>query len=732
MKTGTILFNGEDLSLYGEPQFTVTRTPDPAPPARPEHYRLQFSITMELPGKAPSTTWAKARAIQAIMADTAEGTLEIRDENATSRTWRATPGNNNLSEAIKHGYGKVTLEFFATEEAAKNDLNITVDPLDGSAAITLDRPTSWSQNINVERPDERLGHRSRVRTILSFAARTKYAVRSNNANDRMIELEQEVERIKALSGKRIQISFAGFDKTVQCETLQASPDEAWEYIEITAQCRHVVLPGDTEAEVEFTASSKHDPAIGTTVTSISGSIEAPDESTADAKLDAIIAAYRTAPRRLTSRNVTDRWLDGEDAVGGTPSWAGLNFDIEFTEGDDQARYELKIDTSESADGKRITYSGTAHSADLATLETTIATAAEGKHDVELSRKTTIHYATDDEGNVKIDRADFSYEYVDASEKVRGQITQSNSNPAFGDRTKTVSGNITAPTEARAKEISRSFIPANVCLRTDDEQPAKFIFNNETVGSATNEQFYNLAFTYTWFVSHDELTIQYTDNSSPDYTAMVDNRTIAGTIRATTEAAARTAMKNLLLGLDFVIDTADATVAKPFTPASSSSVTASYEHCGPLDTGTTNWINLEFNWTFPTKLEGEPGHDIIEANWAIERTGMVDHEPMTEIPGSGAKPVAQTNFGYNIGRLVASGTCKARQQATARTWGIAKRAAVASYGGVTGRPDPPSERMNVSFVPFNGEDETFFEFSFTYAFRYHDGLTDNTWPVGLSL
>jgi len=124
-----------------------------------------------------------------------------------------------------------------------------------------------------------------------------------------------------------------------------------------------------------------------------------------------------------------------------------------------------------------------------------------------------------------------------------------------------------------------------------------------------------------------------------------------------------------------------------------------------------------------------GHDIIEASFSLQRIGMVDHVPMTEIPlmkpviqltgGTAANPVG---YGYTIGRLVASGSVKARQKATARAWGRTKRAFAALAGTHYGAADPPDERMAETYLPFSGTEITAYQFDFQYSFRYADGLT----------
>ena len=161
--------------------------------------------------------------------------------------------------------------------------------------------------------------------------------------------------------------------------------------------------------------------------------------------------------------------------------------------------------------------------------------------------------------------------------------------------------------------------------------------------------------------------------------------------------------------------------------------ASHERQVVGATTTDQWLAFKFSYAFEGAVTGTIGHDIIEAQFSIQRIGMVDHIPMTEIPLG--KPIAQLSggtmqspvgYGYNIGRLVASGSVKARQQATARAWGQGKRATVASFGIYYGAADPPDERMAPSYLPFNGTTAACYEFTFQYGFRYADGLT-GVWP-----
>lgn len=709
MKAGTLRFDGTDLALYGSPRFTIRRTPEPAPPAIATHRRVTITVTVELSATMPATVWARARRLDALLGTRREGVLAIENENGATISWLATPGETGLPEAIANGRGRVDMAFSAIESVAGADYPaaMTADPLDGNPALTLHRVGSWSENIRPTRPDGRLANRSEVGTTVTFSARTAYADSGSTLAARIETMQAEIDRVRALSGKECLVGFLGYERTLQFESVTATPSEGWEWLEVQAQARHVVLPGDTEAEVQFDTDEETDPTTGEIRHSITGTIKANEKTTAHAKVDALIAAWRTPARRVLIVKKTDTWMDGEDALV-SPAWTGLRFEIRLSEGSTEARYKLKIDTREGSDGRRVTYSGTAHASDLVTLLATVEEAAGGKHPVEVRGEISIDYETDDEGTEKLASASFSREYLTAATRLRGNITRGRENGAFGDWTTTIRGSISTDTAAHAAAIARSFIPEGVILRTDSEIDTSGLYGAAVDGTDKAEQWASMEFTYAWGTSHGRTNIQYTDTSAPDYTRMVEERGIAGTCWAVDKATAQAQVNALLAVL---------TLTNP----TKSSLVHSQERQGDAPgTVLDRWLSFQFSYSFERPLTGMIGHDIIEASWGIERTGMVNHEPMTEVPNS--FPVKQVPFGLNIGVLVASGSVKARQQATAITWGQSKRIAVASQSGTAGAADPPREKIGASYVPFSGTSVATYQFDFTYSFRYASGLT----------
>lgn len=728
MQSGTILFSGTNLGLYGRPRFTIRKTAEPAPPQAPTHWRVAVTVSLSLSAEMPATVWARARKIAELLDKGQEGTLEVRDENGTALSWQARPADHgSLTDAIKRKRGEVEITFTARQAlgTAGDKVHATIDTLDGEDDLVLDRIMSWAENVRPVRPDSRLGNRTEIAESINFTARATYADAALGVAARAEALISAKQAFERAAAREVALTFAGETRTVQVEGITATPSEGWEYLTVEMQARRVVLPDAAIAEVTFEAAENEDPATGETRISLSGTIEADDRGIAVAKFEAILAAWRTPGTRVVSLRKTDTWLDGADtAEEEEPAWGGISFQIELSRKTSATRYTLQIADHEGADGRRVTYSGSTAADTLEHLLATVETAAGGKHPVEISSETTISYATDDEGTANLVNATFSREYALAATLLRGSVEMLTSRSPLGQWVTTVSGSMSAPSAATARAHARAFIPAGTILRTDDEREGSAL-HNATPGTpgAVVSSFTTIQFTYSWGVNHVSLTgITYTDLTAPDYGAMTEERTISGQCHAPSKSAAQEKVAALLTALS---------LANPVK----SSFTHAHErqhHTSPEPDGITidRWLHFDFSHTFIGAISGEVGHDIIRAEWSIERVGQVNHKPMTEVPLE--KPVEQAANGYNIGTLTATGTCQARLQATARTWGQGKRTAVATTGGFTGAEDPPRERMQVTNVPFQGAAPAFYEFSFTYSFRYRDGLT-GLWPSsGLTL
>lgn len=683
-----ISFNGTDLAIYGVPKFTIRKTPEPAAPAQATHRRVEISVTVELAAALPTVVWTRAVDIQKLLALTREGLLQIESE-----TWWAKPGDCTLPEAISRRGGRIEMNFTARESlAGATGSGLTIQSSKGKSFI-ISEVQDWSESVRISRPDSRLAMRSEVGSTLAFTGRTAYADTLLPITKRIDFLMGVASEIEAINSKEVFLTFSKFSKSVQFESISAKPSAGWEWLEVEGQARYVTLPGDSEAEVEFKTDNILDPATGEKRLTVSGKIEAPDKATAEQKATEILNSWRDSGRAIKVQK-SHNWLEGEDSI--TPQWAGMDFSYEFSKNSNPSLYTLKIDTHQGADGKKISYSGTVRGTTLADVTKTINMIAKGKHPVEIRRDVSVEYSTDEIGKMHLVQASFTYEYANVGLPLYGSMNMVTNKGLFGDHQVTVSGSISAPSAAQARSFARALIPIDTILRQDDETEEKVLYDN-------NNNFITLSFNYSWAVVHTQTAIKYDEAVVIDYSRMVKETSFSGTCyakdRATAKVHARTLFNNMELG-----------------PPTRESFTNSFETYN----STEQWLSVNFSFSFETKLTGTIGHDIIEASFSLQRIGQVNHKPMTEIPLG--YPVMQNPFGYNIGRMVASGSVKARVKESAKTWGQSKRKLAMIQGEEPPAEDPPDESIHEIYVPFNGKDVAFYEFSFQYGFRYAKGLT----------
>lgn len=720
MKSGTIRFAGHDLSLYGSPTFSLTRTADPAPPASPTRWRVAITVSIAIQAHMPATAWARARKLASILDAAMEAPLEVLDENTIASTWRATPASHNLSQAIQRGQGTVEITFNATEAISSSGPNsasipATLTPTTGQP-IPLLRVNSWQEATTIQRADERLAHRELCLTSILFSATTLLTDPTLPTTERAAACLEEVQRIRSLNSKDATLACAGFSGLVQVESARATPAPGWESVETEVQCRHVALPGADSAEANFTSTTEENPATGEIRTSITGRIEAVDRTDATAKAANLFAALKPPGARVALHRIADAWLDGEDGTADAAAWTGLDFSFDFLSNTPEAAYTLNIQSREAADGAHLTYSGTVRAATIAAAQAAIASIAYAKHPVEVRRDETLELTHPTTGALEVHfvQATFSAEYLVASTIIRGNAQGSTIKSAFSDWRHTLSGSITAPTLAAAEAAARALIPAGketILLANEEKSSTQF----QGSGPQSASQFHTLEFTYAWAIPHSTVQIAWTDATAPDYTRMSAERTISGSAWAANRAAAEAAVAALITALSLTNPTR-ATFTHP------------HEQFGDVSAN-ARWQHYQFTFSFDVPISGEIAHDIIESSWSIARTGMVNHIPITEIPL--ATPVQQSTYGYNMGRITLSGFCRARLAATAIAWGQSKNSLISSIFTTVPAPapDPPDERITAANLPFNGSIAATYQFDFTYAYRVSHSLT-GLMPTGI--
>lgn len=723
MRTGTLKFNTLQLDAFGTPSLKIQRTRQPASGERPSFFETRYSVSIEIDSLAPSTSRAKITAIKEGL-DTNEGLLTLSDENGYDQSWLVKPISDNIGDILKNGHGTMEINFSGNE--AVNKGNAAQDaqfvPSSGAATIDIHRIETWKEDVKTTRKDERVGTRSLTTSTITFSGRTVWADLNLDYDSRMAWLDAQRQTIKGMDTKEGVLTRPGFSETVQVESITIKIGGNAEFLMLDFQCRYTKLPGDTVAEADFNVSDETDFPNGKITRRLQGSIEAPDEVTAKAKLDALATAYQTAGYRRRKINIKPSYLDGHDQATSTPAMIRYEFSVEY----DQWFYtiwKLNIDTEKNPSGNKMTYSGTVTSvSESLALDKAqeIGNDLLSPHPVMLSSKETVKAAADPiqftDGETTLDpdlntqefiEVSFNYVYAVANDELYANITQQINKPAFGDYTTSISGEITAVDEPTAETAARAYIPLGTCLRENSE-------TSTSTTHATDTQWTKLSFNYGWHNEHTETTFKYSDSLSIDYKSMTAMRTISGTVRAIGSTEAATAIDTLL--------------GNPLPNNGvliNKNVNNHREACGlaPGD----SFIQADFTLTIEEDVTGTIGNDIMDATLQLDRIGQVQHDPIIAVPCG--KPVKQNMPGsYTIGQLTISGSCTARQEATAVAWGQANRDTVMTFGDAAKRAErKPRETKKANYPSLNGTTPKSYTFSFSYSAEFTDGLI-GIWPV----
>lgn len=731
MQTARLTFNGTDLSLVGRPILRIQSTPDPPPPGQATRQNVSLAVTIFLDAQDPATIQARLEYLRETVA-TGEGILRQECGGGHYLSWLATPAGNSLAEALGGTRNQVELNFTAWEDAPGTAglLTASFAPA-GGGSVTLHAIRDFDSSITTERVSLLSSARALSTTRTNFTARLYQTNAADPLDTRWAALHAARDSYAStLNCRQATLTMGGVARLVRVSSAAPVIDPSAMALDVRIEAFHVDLPGSSTALVDYEESPASEAGSGEKGYSLSGTITAPDEAVAVARLNALIAAKLETGARLHSIKTSSSHARDGDTTG--DEWTGtLKFTIDLrTPQDDVTAYTAKVNTTEDQSGLRMTVSGSVRGRVLASVlaKARAIGAAYGSGKQTKSEETVdwftplpIPPAPGTPGAV-IGVVEFSYEYRGAATCIRGTVEYSEENGLFAERSATFQGSFSAPSESAARTFARKLIPSGKLLRVDREGVAQEVNSapgsNPTGGDAPI--FATLSFSYGWFVEHSATTLQYRDELRCDEASMTQERVISGTARAPNQAAATAAINSLFTALGLG------------TP--SSYTTSSPYESGPAtstSTPTTIWISVDFSRTFRSSIAGTAGNDIIEASLSLSRTGSINRVVIHEIPF--ARPVVQNGTGYTAGKLTITARCKARLAATARTWVTGKRSLVNSFGtdGVSRfETDEPQESSDVEYAPFSGTDKTLRVFTGRYGWSFIDGTMDSTWQVGL--
>lgn len=675
---------------------------------------VEYEVNCALRGDTEDDIRAAARGLFDLLRSAKEALLVIEDsEGAEMVRCYAQPAAGALPDAERMAQAPFTLSFTSWAQTGGSSVaSITVAPKGAAtAAIALGGVTEFSERLETRRIDSRTGAREKSTGTVSFTARPVLMPPRMAAAQRQAWLSNQREKLKALFAQReVTLTYGG--KAIDCKPVssQVAIDDRLRWIQVQFQGEYQVYPGSSAIGFNIEVRQREACREGETALSVSGEIDAPSRDEAVAKANELIGRY-TQGARIENKEFSDRYLHGDGSA--SDEWIGLRFSADYTlKQSGFAGYTLAVAESERAAERTVTYSGTVK-AD--TEERAKAKAEElggGKAGRLVAREIEAQYRSPCSGAASQDpemtEVRFRFEYADAGEAVRAEVSCERQQPMAGAYSLRVSGRVQARDSVQAEAFARSLIEPGRCLIDFSSTEEKAWAEN--VGSHRG-----FSFSFTQWQPRSNAGIRASDETQVDYSTLSARRIISGQVWAGSKEEAQAAIASLVDGIERTAGTRLA--AKSFGEEFIGTHTAAggLERC-PAE--------YSFSRTYDVPLEDSPGFDIISAEWSLSRTGSVNASAIKLIPFN--RPRGQRNVGHTPGRLEASGQCTARTMAAAREWGQSKRAYAATAGTEVGHPDPPSERGQWVMRERSGDEIQHYLFSFSYAFAYTGSALDGLW------
>jgi hypothetical protein len=724
MHKGTVMFNGVDFSGLGKPKLSISRQADPPAPAFPTRWAVSLTVSVALEAMDPGTIQARVRRLQASL-NVPDGILTSASGSGHAVEWLAVPTRDNLTEAMTGKTNTLEMAFSAWENhpnaSIESLISAAFTPSGSGVPITLHALREVREEVRTDRHSDRNAARKLTTTSLTFTARVMQTNPADPMATRLAALQAKVAEIKSLDCRDGLLVIGNNEHLVRVQDFSPVIDEQRGALDVRVQCFHSTLPNADIAELAYDLRSRQDEGTGEQVTTASGAIEASTRTIAVAKLDALRSALTTAGRRTVSFERTDKAVEGFDTSESNDDWmGGLAFALEFREPIEGNNYTLKIASRRDLrTGMKWTYSGTVRAADSNTALTRARSlVAPGTHPVQTTSEETLSQATDldAERTLRFTQLDFSYEYEGpATGFIGGEIIHDQQTPRFGEWRTITSGNLVADTKENAEAALAAFIGSTAASSLETSKRWSEVYLKEGTNDPTLT-FQRLDFSYNVRSAHTDVAIKYTDVIAPDLTAMTETRSIAGTLYATSEAAAETAFATLLTNV--------------FGSRVPQKVQKSHHReSQTVGTVTTSaWVQLDFSAECISNITGSVGYDLIEASFTLERVGSLNQNIITHIPFD--RPVAQINTGWLPGTLTVNATAKARTQTVARDWCQGKRSYATSVGSERYESAQPREVMGYDYGPFPTGTARFHTFSGTYSWAFTDSSLDGLWGTGI--
>ena len=738
MHSGTIEWNGSDLSRIGKPKLSIRRQADPPAPACATRMLVTLAVTVELEALDTGTLQARAEWLANSMR-VAEGILRVSSGSGHTLSWLAVPGEANLAEVISGRTNSVELSFSAVENHGSAALaaltGASFTPAGTSTPLAMHAIRDMKEDVRTTRHAERNGARSATTTTLSFTARVAQANPAESLATRLAYLQGQAASVKSLDAREGVLVLGSINRIVRVTEFSPALDERRGVLDVTVQCYSITLPDSGTAECVYDIDTRLDAGSGEEVLSLKGSIEAESRSLALAKLETLRTAQQETGKRVSAYSTQDKIIAGFDSSGVSGGdWSGgMSFTLEVRQARSGGHHTLRISTQQDVrSGMRWNYSGTVQAIDAATaVATARAIAAAANHPVLVRSEETIEQCSDIDtpATMVFTKLDFTYEFEGTSDGfISGEITTETVSPQAGEWRRTISGFLIASSAAVAEARLTTLLAGESPMLEGTRRVSEIYLDASGSDATPRRAALRLDFTCGVRDARTFAAVEFTDSTENDISTMRQSREVSGALWSDTEAhaeAALTALIAVLFG------------ATPPQRVRKSHAKIQWASAGTVNTvaatdgGGAQWIKLEFSLGKTSGLTGVTGYDLLEASFSMERTGSINTAVITPIPFG--RPVAQTETGYLPGRIAITANAKAINLATARAWVQAKRAlatAVGTTGTTCHETEQPRESSAPEYAPFDGSSPLLWSFSGSYGWTYTGTVLDGLWATDL--
>lgn len=731
MQTGSIQYNGRKINRLGKPTVSISRRPDPEPPALATRQLYTITLSLDISKHSASGVHAVIRELDQIFAH-GEGIFRMEDETGFSREWMANVNSSSPRDPLRGVGNHYEVELSSSQALQPSDTishGATFLPTGGNI-IHLHHMREHTETVQTDRHAERISARRLTVTNISFTARVFHADPLLTHAERMAQLQTVANQYRSLNCADGLLTYPGFTSLVHVQEIRPIIDERRQVLDIAVQCKRYDLPGEEKTEALLTRSTDTDRSTGEEVHSVSGTITSDDRANAMARLEAIRRSSLSANSRLTKFRHSMPTIIGGD-TDYTEAWTGsIEFSMEYrVQTGACLGYELKISSEhDAATGSyRRSYSGYVTAPTLSAAEARARALGWEKHPY-WTRFSEVSNEVNSEGpdgcTAMFLRLEFTYDYELVSDFATAEFTYSENKASYGDRSASISGSFASTDKTSAdsfqQNVIRSLIPGAstatslnlesriinfVC--TERNRFTSSAGSGGTVMMITRQ----IDFGVRVFTRGNTCHIKYNRSDRISYTDQTNASQASGIIWADSEALARSAYAALLAELNLGNITEERTAVD-------------YERIAGEN---PNMVQFSFDVSGLDTIEGQVGKDIIEASWSLTRIGQVNHSIITEIPFR--RPVAQQNSGWTVGQLRIQGSVKAATSIGARAWAQAKIPLIMSAGSSPYETAPPEETLSPTFLPASDKKISGWTFQFSYQRSYTSGL-EGIWSGSL--